>query len=57
MAGDDRENGKMGVDTIVEIGPKRILSGLVRRIDNNIQVLNVEDTGSLGKTMEFFNGR
>ena len=48
---------KMGVDTIVEIGPKRILSGLVRGIDNNIQVLNVEDAGSLGKTMEFFNGR
>ncbi|MBE9547161.1 MAG: ACP S-malonyltransferase, partial [Proteobacteria bacterium] len=44
----------MGVDTIVEIGPKRILSGLIRKIDRNIRVLNVEDAGSLEKTVEFF---
>ena len=48
---------KMGIDTIVEIGPKRILSGLIKRIDENIQVLNVEDSSSLEKTVEFFNGR
>jgi len=46
---------EMGIDTIVEIGPKRILSGLIRRIDRNIRVLNVEDTFSLEKTVKFFN--
>jgi len=48
---------EMGIDTIVEIGPKRILSGLVRRIDRSIKLLNVEDTASLEKTAHFFNGR
>lgn len=48
---------EMGIDTIVEIGPKRILSGLIRRIDRNIRVLNIEDTFSLEKTVNFFNGQ
>jgi len=48
---------EMGIDTIVEIGPKRVISGLIRRIDKSIQVLNVEDTSSLEKTVEFINGR
>jgi [acyl-carrier-protein] S-malonyltransferase len=48
---------EMGIDTIVEIGPKRVLSGLVRRINRNIKLLNVEDTASLEKTAHFFNSR
>jgi [acyl-carrier-protein] S-malonyltransferase len=46
----------MGVDTIVEIGPKRILSGLIRRIDRRLRVLNVEDGASLKKTASALNG-
>ncbi len=38
---------EMGVDTIVELGPKRVLSGLVRRIDRRFRLLNVEDMSSL----------
>jgi [acyl-carrier-protein] S-malonyltransferase len=46
----------MGVDTIVEIGPKRILSGLIRRIDRRFRLLNVEDEASLEKTVSALNG-
>jgi [acyl-carrier-protein] S-malonyltransferase len=42
---------QMGVDTIVELGPKRVLSGLVRRIDRRFRLLNVEDRASLEETV------
>jgi malonyl CoA-acyl carrier protein transacylase len=47
---------EMGVDTIVELGPKRILSGLIRRIDRRLRLLNVEDEESLEKTASALNG-
>jgi len=47
---------EMGVDTIVEIGPKRILSGLIRRIDRRFRLLNVEDEASLEMTATALNG-
>lgn len=40
-----------GVDTFVEIGPGRVLSGLIRKIDRNATVYNVEDPESLEKTL------
>jgi [acyl-carrier-protein] S-malonyltransferase len=46
----------MGVETIVEIGPKRTLSGLIRRIDRRLRLLNVEDGESLEKTAAALNG-
>ncbi len=46
---------EMGVDTIVEIGPKRILSGLIRRIDRRFRLLNVEDEASLEMTAAALN--
>jgi len=46
--------GCLGVDTIVEIGPKRTLSGLIKRIDRKMQLLNVEDLSSLKKAASFF---
>ncbi len=46
---------EMGIDTIIEIGPKRTLSGLIKRIDKNISTLNVEDMVSLKKTINFIN--
>jgi [acyl-carrier-protein] S-malonyltransferase len=42
--------GDMGIDTIVEIGPKRVLSGLIRRTDRRFRLLNVEDKISLKET-------
>ena len=47
---------EMGVDTIVELGPKRILSGLIRRIDRRFRLLNVEDEASLEMTAAALNG-
>jgi [acyl-carrier-protein] S-malonyltransferase len=41
----------LGVDTIVEIGPKRVLSGLIKRIDKSIRLCNVEDLESLNNTV------
>ncbi|MDQ3491066.1 MAG: ACP S-malonyltransferase [Acidobacteriota bacterium] len=36
-----------GVETFVEVGPGKILSGLVRQIDGNARVLNTENSESL----------
>jgi [acyl-carrier-protein] S-malonyltransferase len=36
-----------GVKTMVEIGPGKVLAGLIRRIDKSIRVLNIEDAASL----------
>jgi malonyl CoA-acyl carrier protein transacylase len=47
---------EMGVDTIIELGPKRILSGLIRRIDRRLHLLNVADEESLKKTASALNG-
>jgi [acyl-carrier-protein] S-malonyltransferase len=41
---------RLGVTRFVEVGPGRVLSGLARRIDGSLQVLNVEDRTSLEKT-------
>ena len=46
-----------GVTTFVEVGPGKVLSGFVRRIDKKLKVLNVEDTKSLEKTIKFFGGK
>lgn len=41
-----------GVDTFVEIGPGRVLSGFVRKVDRKAAVLNVQDVKSLNSTIE-----
>jgi [acyl-carrier-protein] S-malonyltransferase len=43
---------KEGVTTFVEVGPGKVLSGLIRRIVPDAQALNVEDTASLATTLE-----
>jgi [acyl-carrier-protein] S-malonyltransferase len=45
-----------GVDTFVEVGPGKVLSGLVRQIDRSVRCLNVEDTASLRATGEALAG-
>jgi [acyl-carrier-protein] S-malonyltransferase len=47
--------GEMGVDTVVEIGPRRTLLGLIKRIDRKMRLLNVEDLASLKKTSGILN--
>ena len=41
-----------GVNTFVEVGPGRVLTGLLRQIDRSIHVFNVEDEKSLRSTLE-----
>ena len=41
-----------GVDTFIEIGPGKTLSGFLRRIDKTVTAYNVEDMASLEKTLE-----
>jgi [acyl-carrier-protein] S-malonyltransferase len=38
---------KRGVDTFIEIGPGKVLNGLVRKIKRSVNIFNVEDTKSL----------
>ena len=42
---------KSGVDSFIEIGPGRVLSGLLRRIDKTKKCFNIEDKASLEKTL------
>ena len=44
-----------GVDTIIEIGPGKVLSGFVRKIDRKIKTYQVEDMASLQKCVEALN--
>jgi len=41
-----------GVSTFVEIGPGRVLSGIIKRINEKVDVYNVEDTRSLETTLK-----
>lgn len=41
-----------GVETFAEIGPGKVLSGLLRQIDRDARAVNVEDKESLGNTLE-----
>lgn len=36
----------------VEVGPKKVLRGLMRRIDRNVKILNVEDDASLAAFLQ-----
>ncbi len=41
-----------GIDTFVEVGPGKILSGLIKRIEPSARLFNVEDVESLKRTVE-----
>jgi [acyl-carrier-protein] S-malonyltransferase len=43
-----------GVQTFVEIGPGKVLCGLMRQIDRSRTCLNVGDEASLTKALEHF---
>ncbi len=45
-----------GVDTFIEIGPGKALSGFMKKIDKDVKILNVEDMASLEKTLDALNG-
>jgi [acyl-carrier-protein] S-malonyltransferase len=41
-----------GVNTFVEVGPGRVLTGLLRQIERSVSTLNVEDEKSLNTTVD-----
>jgi len=43
-----------GVETYVEIGPGKVLCGLMRQIDRSKTSLNVSDEASLAKALHHF---
>jgi len=42
-----------GINIFIEVGPGKILSGLIKRIVQEAKILNVEDVRSLEKTVSF----
>ena len=44
-----------GVGMVVEAGPRKVLSGLIKRIDKNLVIANIEDLESLKKTLKVLN--
>jgi [acyl-carrier-protein] S-malonyltransferase len=47
-----RNMTESGIDTFIEVGPGKVLRGLIKRIEPSVKLLNVEDTVSLNKTLE-----
>jgi len=47
-----REMIELGVNIFVEVGPGKVLSGLMRQIDRSVRVLNVEDAATLKSTID-----
>ena len=41
-----------GISTFIEVGPGKILSGLIKRIEPSARLFNIEDTDSLNKTLK-----
>lgn len=43
------------VDTFIEVGPGKTLTSLVRKIDRNVNCINISDVASLESTIELLN--
>lgn len=44
---------QMGVDTFVEIGPGKTLSGFIKRTNKEVKILNINDTNTLEEAIKF----
>jgi [acyl-carrier-protein] S-malonyltransferase len=45
-----------GANTFVEVGPGKVLTGLMKQIDSAQKAMNVEDAGSLEKALAELKG-
>ena len=50
-----RNMNDAGADTFIELGPGKALTGFVKRTLKGVNILNVEDMGTLDKTMKKLN--
>jgi len=41
-----------GIDTFIEVGPGKVLSGFIKRISKDVKVFNIEDSKSLNNILE-----
>ena len=46
----------MGVNTFVEIGPGKVLAGMMKRIDREVKVISVSDVTTLESAVDILNG-
>ena len=42
------------LDCFIEVGPGKVLGGLLRQIDRSVRALNVEDPASLEKALALY---
>ncbi|CAH0183592.1 MULTISPECIES: ACP S-malonyltransferase [Peribacillus] len=47
---------ELGVDTFIEVGPGKVLGGLIKKIDRSVQIHSVSDIDTLTKTIETLKG-
>ncbi|MCK9224384.1 MAG: ACP S-malonyltransferase [Candidatus Muirbacterium halophilum] len=47
---------KDGFDTFIELGPGKVLCGIISSIDNNVKVMNVDNAQDLENILEILNG-
>ncbi|MEK3800228.1 ACP S-malonyltransferase [Peribacillus sp. FSL H8-0477] len=47
---------ELGVDTFIEIGPGKVLSGLIKKIDRSVSIYSVNDKASLENTVHALRG-
>lgn len=45
-----------GVEAFIEVGPGKVLSGLIKSINRNVKLLRVEDEKTLKETLDFLEG-
>ncbi|MGE4284831.1 MAG: [acyl-carrier-protein] S-malonyltransferase, partial [Clostridia bacterium] len=43
---------KDGVDTFIEVGPGKALSGFIKKIDNSVKIYNIENVPSLKRILD-----
>jgi len=47
---------ELGVNTFLEIGPEKVLSGFIKKIAKNAEIYNIEDVGTLRQTVAALEG-
>ncbi|MGL5511915.1 MAG: ACP S-malonyltransferase, partial [Sporomusa sp.] len=45
---------KLGATTFIEVGPGKVLTGFTKKIAKEMATLNIEDTASLEKILDYF---
>jgi len=45
---------KLGATTFIEVGPGKVLTGFTKKIAKEVATLNIEDTNSLEKILDYF---